>query len=285
MKESIAILMTVHNRKEITVRCLNLIKKIVDRISDFEFDYYITNDGCSDGTKEIINERFPEFNIIEGDGNLFWCGGMRLAWKKASETKQYDFYLWVNDDIILYEHSLLEIITLSKVLNDVALICGAFKDQTGKFTYGGRDMKRNAIIPNGMIQDVYFTNGNLLLIPKSVFNVLGNIPSFYIHDMGDLDYGLRAIKNNIKVVSSLSYLGECEINPKTFYGKGRKMGTSLFNRLKYLYSRKGVNPNIVFRFNLSHFGIKKAVHDYIGALYYISLPDKYIIKKYEQKKH
>lgn len=283
MKKSIAILMTVYNRKETTVKCLNSIEKIVNTISDFEIDYYITDDGCTDGTKEIINKLFPEINVIKGDGNLFWCGGMRLAWDTASKTKQYDFYLWLNDDVILFEHSLLEIMTLSKELNDSALICGAFKDDSGQFTYGGRDINKKPIIPNGLVQEVYFTNGNMLLIPLKAFKVLGNIPSHYIHDLGDLDYGLRAIKNNIKVVSSLSYLGECKINPKTFYGKGRKMGTSWFNRIKYLYSPKGVNPNIVFRYNLSHFGFKKAFHDYIGALYNTILSDKYIIKKYKKR--
>jgi len=61
------------------------------------------------------------------------------------------------------------------------------------------------------------------------------------------------------------------------------MGVSFWKRFRYLYSPFGVNPNMVFRYNLSHFGLKKAIYTYLGLLYNTMLPDSWYIKKHESK--
>lgn len=276
--KKVAILLTVYNRRLVTLRCLNNLKKILNSVQDKKFDIYLTEDGCTDGTPNEVNMRFPDITIISGNGKLFWSGGMRAAWRKASQVGDYDYYLWLNDDVLLYEHSLKEVFELSEKLDNKVLICGAFENNEHLFTYGGRDKCTNPVIPNGEIQDIYLTNGNLLLVPRIIFKSLGNISDYFIHDMGDIDYGLRALEHKFRVITTLSYVGECQDNPLNIAGKGHKLGTTWYNRLKYLYSPRGVNPNIVFRFNLYHYGLYKAIRGYIGAIYYTLLPDNIYLK-------
>lgn len=45
-------------------------------------------------------------------------------------------------------------------------------------------------------------NGNVVLVPKSVVDKIGIINPIYHHDLGDVDYGLTAQENGIKVYAT-----------------------------------------------------------------------------------
>lgn len=102
-------------------------------------DVYLTDDGCTDGTPEAATERFPQVNVIHAKGDLFWNRGMWTAWDTATKTKDYDFYLWLNDDTFVYE-SMLKVLTDAAVeTNEKAIIVGATEDTGHTYiTYGGR---------------------------------------------------------------------------------------------------------------------------------------------------
>lgn len=105
----VAVLLTVHNRREKTLECLQNCYQQIDSMKgdgSYEFAVYLVNDGCTDGTPEAVAESYPQTHIIRGDGSLFWNQGMRAAWTAAAADGQ-DFYLWLNDDTILSEGRLL----------------------------------------------------------------------------------------------------------------------------------------------------------------------------------
>lgn len=67
--KTLAVLITVHNRKETTLQCLQrLYNQLL--INEYQIDVYLTDDGCTDDTPEAIRKQFPEVHIIKGDGNL-----------------------------------------------------------------------------------------------------------------------------------------------------------------------------------------------------------------------
>ena len=90
----IAVLITVHNRIEKTLFCL---KSLYKQNSENNFEVYLTDDGSNDGTSDILRNKFPNVNIIQGNGSLFWNQGMIRAWKAAISSDEYDFYLWLNN--------------------------------------------------------------------------------------------------------------------------------------------------------------------------------------------
>lgn len=101
MKRSIAVLLTVFNRREKTLHALqNLFAQQLP--ADVALEVFLVNDGCTDGTPEAIAQQFPQVQIITSPGNLYWNRGMHLAWETAAQTKEYDFYLWLNDDTFMY---------------------------------------------------------------------------------------------------------------------------------------------------------------------------------------
>ncbi len=57
----------------------------------------LVNDGSTDGTEAACTESFPEVEIVNGDGNLWWSGGINLGLNLALE-KNADCIIWINDD-------------------------------------------------------------------------------------------------------------------------------------------------------------------------------------------
>ena len=97
--KTIAVLLTVFNRREKTLKCLERLYGQLP-IMGYKVDVYLTNDGCTDGTPEAVRTQFPEVHVIDAEGDLFWNRGMFTAWAEAAKT-DYDFYLWLNDDVLV----------------------------------------------------------------------------------------------------------------------------------------------------------------------------------------
>ena len=95
----IAVLMTCHNRRELTLRCL---ARLPGQTHFRPENLFLVDDGSSDGTGDAVLAAMPQANVICGDGSLFWNGGMRRAWEGAiASGRKFDFVLWLNDDVEL----------------------------------------------------------------------------------------------------------------------------------------------------------------------------------------
>jgi len=196
----LAVLMTCHNRVANTLDCLEALRK--QQPFGASFDLFLVDDGSTDGTARAVQDFFPGAIIIQGDGNLYWCGGMRVAFAQAMQN-DYDFYLWLNDDTQLDNDALLRVFhayaDASSQLGDLLIAVGSTRDrESGAVTYGGwrqRAGKLGSIswekIPPHMKHWIACDtiNGNCVLIPRAVVERIGNLDINFIHSMGDLDYG------------------------------------------------------------------------------------------------
>lgn len=250
----IAVLITVHNRKDKTVKCLDCLN-VCYLPQRTVLEIYLTDDGCCDGTTDAVREKYPEIQMIQGNGTLFWNRGMWTAWNEAAK-EDYDFYLWLNDDTFLYPYALEKLISESTSNDDKAIIIGATgnRDITA-ITYGGYvNGKRQ--IPQGTSIDVEYFNGNLVLIPRYVYERLGNLDYHYRHSKGDFDYGRRAQKAGIRMILVGEVLGICESHDTL--DKWCNPDISLWNRIQNLYSPTGMPPFEFFYFDRKHHGLLKA---------------------------
>lgn len=263
---NIAVLLTVYNRKQMTLKGITSFHTQIGKYQGIHtFDIYVVDDGSMDGTSEAIKKYFPDICLIEGNGNLYWGGGMNLAWKTAYSLKHYDYYFWINDDAELYDNSFDLMFKAIRELGDKCLVSGAFCDNEGKASYGGRDTCGTILEPNGNYQDILFMNGNFVLVSEYVFRILGYIDYAFPHELGDWDYGLRALKKGIKVYLTPDYVGitdRHDMDRSLMYSHR----LSLSKRLKRLYSPK-YNPNRYFIFCKRHYNLYYALIEYIRILY------------------
>jgi GT2 family glycosyltransferase len=206
---SIAVLITCHNRKEKTTYCIQSLLDQSGLGHDYSIELFLVDDGCTDNTSEAIRSRFPEVNIIQGNGNLYWNRGMLLAWDTASSSNNYDYYLWLNDDTFLYDNAIL---TLLQCKYPNSIVTGTTQSQINyNPTYGGYLTKsKNLISPNGSYQQCDYSNGNCVLVPKYVYEKVGNLDPIFHHALGDFDYSLRARKMGIEIYVAPHFIGFCE---------------------------------------------------------------------------
>lgn len=258
--KSIAILLTVHNRKEKTLCCLqNLFKQ--EMPSGHQIDVYLTDDGCTDGTPEAIRIQYPQVHIVKGDGNLFWNRGMYTAWEAAAKNQDYDYYLWLNDDTFVYHTMLTILLTVSEEKENHAIIIGATQSLNhSQPTYGGRLSNGKIPIPNGTTVEVTHFNGNIVLVPMYIYHILGNLDYYFTHSKGDFDYGLRAKKKGIKIYQAGEYLGECDLHENI--DKWCNPEIPFHQRWKALHRPTGMPPKETFHLEKRHCGLMKASFHY-----------------------
>lgn len=240
----VAALMTCFNRKSCTLRCLGQLKENIPE--GIEFDIYMLNDGCTDGTPEAVLERFEGVNIINGDGTYFWNRGMHRAFEEAYRG-HYDFYMWVNDDVSFYNgvvEKLLNSYNAVKKNEPKSIIVGYTLDQTEtEITYSAFKQKKSIlpltmerVTPGDTLVEADSFHGNCVLIPALVVEQIGLNDYTYRHGFGDADYGLTAVRNGCKVYLTNYPVGICDKNDANWSIIRDKM--SLKERYKRLNSIK-----------------------------------------------
>jgi GT2 family glycosyltransferase len=245
----IAALMTCHNRIAGTIQSVRALKAQI--LPGISLDLFLVDDGSSDGTAQAVINVFPQATILTGDGNLFWCGGMRWAFEQAMK-KTYDFYLWLNDDTNLDRDALARMLGAHRGatarLYDAAIIVGSTRDpETGLFSYGGWSQyrKKTGLIswkktPPNMDAPISCDtiNGNCVLISRAVVERVGNLDPAFRQSMGDLDYGLRAIKSGCQIQIAPGYYGTCADNDNSGLWADERL--PLYSRWQKLLGPRGL---------------------------------------------
>lgn len=96
------IVIPVHNRKAHTLHCLAGLRWCMD-LPDWKV--VVVDDGSNDGTSEEVAIQFPQVDLVFGDGNLYWTGGILKGMRRGIELGATAF-VWLNDDTETSEASL-----------------------------------------------------------------------------------------------------------------------------------------------------------------------------------
>jgi GT2 family glycosyltransferase len=241
----VAAVLTVFNRKDLTLDCLRSLRA---QAVPLDLDIVLVDDASTDGTSEAIKAEFPDVVLLQGDGSLFWNGGMRLAFGTAIE-RDHDAYLWMNDDTVLDDGALARLVDTWDELaargEQAAIVVGTTRDpETGELTYGGRvrtdparPLQFELVEPGDEPLQCDTMNGNTVLIPRAVVERIGNIDPAYVQKMGDLDYGLRARAAGCSVWVAPGTIGTCAKHPAR-----RTDQQPLRDELRRLWSTKELPP-------------------------------------------
>jgi GT2 family glycosyltransferase len=209
-KESVYIIIPVHNRKNVTLKCLENLCLCGDLNR-----YYIVvvDDGSTDGTTEAIQNSYPEVIILPGDGNLWWTGaikkGMEYAYEQGAE-----FFVWLNDDCYPQKNTIKKLLDICR--NDTQIIAGgqSLNPDTSVPSYGGI-ISKNKIIPvNALPNSVLECDGlcgNIVCINKSVVQAIGYpqaelFPQYH----GDTTYTHTAKQKGYKLLIVGEAIAFCE---------------------------------------------------------------------------
>lgn len=194
--ESPWIIIPVHNRKATTRTCLERLRKqgLFAKVT-----VCLVDDACTDGTRAMVESDFPEIHCVDGNGHLFWGGGilegMIVAYKAGA-----DVMVWLNDDCLPAEGA---IGVLIKRVLETRGICGGIchdPDHPEIQTYSGTKMGKEAMVAPGpgQTEPVDLINGNLVAVHRDVVARIGFPPGRRLpHYGGDSIYALRAVRAGI----------------------------------------------------------------------------------------
>lgn len=255
--ERILVVLTCFNRCKKTVNCIKSIYS-----SEYDIKYVVVDDKSTDGTVEQIKAIPYDIKVIEGTGSLFWNRGMRKAVEYINENEtDYDYILFVNDDVEFFENVIDQIVKESKEKNN-SVIVGATCDDNQKLTYGAIKYIKNSLkyvtVPvenNKLLCDTF--NCNCVLLPTEIFKKVGNFDEHFIHAFGDFDYGLRVRQMGYHIYSSSEYVGICYTNPQKNSWQDRSL--SIKKRLELKESPKGLPRAQWFYFLRKHYGLFTAL--------------------------
>jgi len=249
------IITPVFNRKSFTEKYLLSLQK--QTYSNFKV--IIIDDGSTDGTYEMISEKFKDVILIKGDGNLWWAEATNIGIKKALELKASSI-MTLNDDTIaeinyiekmLYWHNkhpnaLLGAFAMN-IENKSPCYGGQIRNNwTGKSKYLLDTLKKEN---QTGIHEVNVFPGRGLLFSSDLIKKIGmfdhkNFPQM----VADMDFTTRAFNQGYKIF--------CNYDAKIYTYPGESAGIKLLkeknikNFYNHLFSIKG-SGNLIWLYKFA----------------------------------
>jgi hypothetical protein len=198
--------------------------------------------------------------VLERGSDVYWNMGMREAWNHALSLKP-DFYLWLNDDLVLAPGSLAALVAQYQAeaakLGPKLIMVGRVTDpRTGQTAYGGyrradglSRINWRHLRPDEQTCDTM--NGNCVLLPARAVEEVGILSPHFSHSFGDIDYGLRARRAGYVLMESRVMVGQQPFNPQ-IYSNALRLSPA---KLRWVMSHpKGVPAREWLHFCRAHAG-------------------------------
>ena len=221
MQKSTYIIIPVHNRKALTLDCLENLKTNGNLQ---KYQVIVVDDGSSDRTSDEVAASYPEVITLKGDGNLWWTGAIALGMKYVYENGA-EYLIWLNDDCKFGNRTIDDLVNFASKNQGAIVGCQGVEPQnSANIVFGGKIKTwqgyRFINPPNNAIAPCDLLSGNLVCIHRSVVDRIG-YPSarFTPHYGGDSLYLILAQKAGFKIYVDArntveSIPGESKLYPK-----------------------------------------------------------------------
>jgi len=212
----IAIIIPTYNRKSSLnkvlsdIVCQDLALNIIIKI-------IVVVDGSTDGTIEMILEKFPEVHMVYGDGSWFYTKSINEGFKYALEYLNPDLFLTMNDDTevgLNFIKNMLEGYDKTKQPSLIGAMSVTLQSPERVITSGSYlsnklfGKVKNYIPIFSEVSGFQFNNelkasqilpGRGMLIPKSALTDVGLFDEKFRQYHSDSDFCLRAKKKGFNV--------------------------------------------------------------------------------------
>jgi GT2 family glycosyltransferase len=211
----IGIIIPVFNKIDFTKKCLHNLNEVfsTDKETGLCYEIIVVDDASTDGTGTWIKANYSNVHVLNGDGNLWWSGGINMGAEFAIEKLNCNYLLLWNNDIQVeadYFKTILHLI--DKYDTNTIIGSKIFADNNKKIVWsmgGSFDPIRGHNLMNGfMVTDhdqlkipteADWLTGMGTLVPAQVVKKIGywdqiNFPQYY----GDAEFTYRAKTKGFK---------------------------------------------------------------------------------------
>lgn len=204
-----AIILNYKNYKDTQECIISLEKQIIPE--GYSLKILIIDNNSEDDSTLKIQKEYPQYTYIFNNENYGFAKGVNQG--IDLKYKESDFFLLVNNDAILEKNCLKNLLEISKGEALVGPVI-FYKDNPDTAWQGGGFysklrmniviIDKNKKIISTKIKNVDFLSGCILLIPKKVIDIVGKFDEKFFFYGEDLDFCLRAKKEQIKILYSPS---------------------------------------------------------------------------------
>lgn len=223
--KSVYIIIPVHNRKEITLACLNNLR---DTGALEKYSVILIDDGSEDGTEDAVIAEYPSILLIKGTGDLWWTGAIKKGMENADNLGA-EYIFWLNDDCQLSNDTLPVLIEFMQEHPHTITAPRCVAENSNLTIENGCVTRSRATANSGEVTWVDSLSGYCVGIPRPVFEAVG-FPDEkkFPHYAGDDTYILRATRETFKAC----IVGDAAITLKNFSDPEYSFHNYLKNRFK-----------------------------------------------------
>jgi GT2 family glycosyltransferase len=246
---SLSIIIVNWNTRDLLAQCL---ESICDTISNLAFEIIVVDNASTDGSQEMIRQRFPQVRLIENDQNV----GFARANNQALIISQGRYFLLLNSDTIVLPHALEKMVQFADAHSDAGIIgCRLFNsDSSLQASWAsfptfwsevlGRNFRaRRLVEEEPLAYEVDWVGGACMLVRPAAISEVGLLDESFFMYSEETDWCFRMRRHGWKVY----YLASAEV---IHLGGGSASRTSV-TQLVRLYESK-------MRFFRKHYGARQA---------------------------
>lgn len=203
----VAIVVPVHNNKEDTAEFLESLKGVTYP----NYKIIIIDDGSTDGTEDMIKEKYPYVILLKGDGNLWWSRATNMGIEKAIGIGADYVLLGDNDSIVDSEWISALVDTAEKNPRAIVTSKVYYYDDPKRVFYAGgettwvigelKTISGNDDESYNIQKDVKHSVCSGTLVNTAFFKDIGlmdykNFPQY----LADADFTYRAYKKGYRII-------------------------------------------------------------------------------------
>ncbi len=198
--KKIYIVIPVYNRKETTLCCLDRLAS--SGVLDWAH-VVVIDDASPDATGVEVRKLYSQeqVTVLDGDGRLWWAGGIKMGMEYAYE-KGADYFVWLNDDCRPRNDSSIRLLVDFSIKNSCISV-GQAVCPSGVVCGGHRKTfwdRKSVSCREGETVDCDTFGGNAVCIPRVVVDRIGLPDAKNFPMNADTDYGFRATQQGVRAV-------------------------------------------------------------------------------------
>ncbi|MFE2205787.1 MULTISPECIES: glycosyltransferase family 2 protein [Streptomyces] len=222
----LAVLMTSHDRRARTLSALRALEEQRGLPAWTTLGVHLVDTGSTDGTPEAVRLRHPAVEVMSVDADVSRNQALRIASRNSRSggggggplggtpggpSHAWTHQLWLDDGVELFRDTLATLLRTSEAAGSEAVVVGAVRNAYGDTVYSGRRGRSLTLVEPGAHRpercDTY--DGRVVLVPRAVYDLVGDPDKVFRHRMGDYDHGRRARRAGVAAFVAPGHAGEC----------------------------------------------------------------------------
>ncbi|MFE9458400.1 glycosyltransferase family 2 protein [Streptomyces californicus] len=226
----LAVLMTSHDRRARTLSALRALEEQRGLPAGTTLGVHLVDTGSTDGTPEAVRLRHPAVEVMSVGADVARAQALRIASRNSRSggggggaagstpggpSHAWTHQLWLDDRVVLLPGALANLLCTARAGGSHTVVVGAVRNAYGDTVYSGRRGRALTLVePAGHRAEPCDTyDGRVVLVPRAVYDLVGDPDKVFRHRMGDYDHGRRAHRAGVSALVSPGHVGECVCVP------------------------------------------------------------------------